>query len=56
LTDEEALTMGRKYGQNAIFIVTDGILSVIGCLSGERIKVDSWEQRILRIVPSNEKL
>ena len=47
LTDEEALSMGRKYGQNAIFSVTDGILSVIGCLSGEKIKVDSWEKRIL---------
>jgi hypothetical protein len=40
-------SLGRKYGQNAIFSVTDGILSVIGCLSGEKIKVDSWEKRIL---------
>jgi len=56
LTDKEALTMGRKYGQNAIFIVTEGILSVIGCISGERIKVDNWQKRILGNIPSNEKL
>ena len=53
LSEEQALVIGKKYGQNAIFSVANGILSVIGCLSGERIKVDSWEQRILRIVPSD---
>jgi hypothetical protein len=36
-----------RSGQNAIFEVTAGVLSVIGCLSGERISVDIWEQRIL---------
>jgi hypothetical protein len=36
LTDEQALTIGRKHGQNAIFGVADGILSVIGCFSGEK--------------------
>lgn len=47
LTDEEALTIGKKYGQNAIFSVTDGILSVIGCLSEERIRIEPWEKRYL---------
>lgn len=47
LSEERALVIGRQYGQNAIFEVTAGVLSVIGCLSGERIRIDIWEQRIL---------
>ena len=47
LTEECSLEIGRKYGQNAIFEISTGILSVIGCLSGERIRVDSWEKRIV---------
>jgi len=47
LSEERALEIGIKYGQNAIFDVTAGVLSVIGCLSGERIRVDSWEKRIV---------
>jgi len=47
LSEERAMAVGRRYGQNAIFEVTDGVLSVIGCLSGERIRIDIWEQRIL---------
>jgi hypothetical protein len=47
LSREEALAIGRRYGQNAIFEITAGILSVIGCLSGEKIRVDSWEKRIV---------
>jgi hypothetical protein len=47
LSEEKALAIGKQYGQNAIFEVTAGVLSVIGCLSGERIRIDIWEQRIL---------
>lgn len=47
LSEKCALAIGRQYGQNAIFEVTAGVLSVIGCLSGERIRIDIWEQRIL---------
>lgn len=46
LSEERAIAIGRQYGQNAIFEVTAGVLSVIGCLSGERISVDKWEQRL----------
>jgi hypothetical protein len=47
LSEEKAVAIGKKYGQNAIFEVTAGALSVIGCLSGERIRVDFLEKRIL---------
>ena len=47
LSREEALAIGRRYGQNAIFEITAGILWVIGCLSGESVRVDAWEKRIL---------
>jgi len=47
LSREEALAIGRRYGQNAIFEITAGILSVIGCLSEESVRVDEWEKRIL---------
>ena len=56
LSEERAQAIGRQYGQNAIFEVTAGALSVIGCISGERIKVDDWQKRILGNIPSNEKL
>jgi hypothetical protein len=42
-----ALELGRQYGQNAIFEVSGGVLSVIGCLSGERVRIEIWEKRIL---------
>jgi hypothetical protein len=47
LSLDMALELGRQYGQNAIFEVSGGVLSVIGCLSGERVRVESWEERIL---------
>lgn len=34
LQREEALALGREFGQNAIFEIRAGILSVIGCESG----------------------
>lgn len=48
LSREEALAIGVRYGQNAIFEINTDILSVIGCLSGESVRVDKWEQRIVR--------
>jgi hypothetical protein len=53
LSEERALAIGKQYDQNAIFEITTGILSVIGCLSGERIRVDNWEKRILSKNASN---
>ena len=53
LSEERALAIGNQYGQNAIFVVTAGVLSVIGCLSGERIRVDNWEQRLFGQEPTN---
>jgi len=47
LSLDMALELGRQYGQNAIFEVSGGVLSVIGCLSGERMRVEIWEKRIL---------
>jgi hypothetical protein len=47
LSEERALAIGRQNGQNAIFEVSGGVLSVICCLSGERLRVDNWEKRIL---------
>ena len=47
LSEDKALELGRRYGQNAIFEVSGGVLSVIGCLSGERMRVKTWEKRIL---------
>lgn len=52
LSGEQALAIGRMYGQNAIFEVAAGVLSVIGCHSRERIKVGNWEERILSRNPS----
>jgi hypothetical protein len=47
LSLERALELGRQYGQNAIFEISGGFLSVIGCQSGEVSPVDEWEKRIL---------
>ena len=47
LSQEKAVELGGRYGQNAIFEVSDGFLSVIGCQSGNRLPVDEWEKRIL---------
>jgi hypothetical protein len=47
LSDEEAVQIGRKYGQNAIFKIDEKSLFVIGCLSANRQEVGSWEERIL---------
>jgi hypothetical protein len=47
LSEERALAIGRQYGQNAIFEVSDGFLSVISCQSGNKLPVDEWEKRIL---------
>ena len=47
LSEERALGIGRRYGQNAIFEITTGVLSVIGCLSGEKVRVDNWDQRVI---------
>jgi hypothetical protein len=47
LTEECSLEIGRKYGQNAIFEIKTGVLWVIGCLSGERIRADKWEKRVI---------
>jgi hypothetical protein len=55
LSEERALAIGRQYGQNAIFDITAGVLSVIGCLSGERIRVDSWLQRLITQESTNPK-
>ena len=55
LSEERALAIGRQYGQNAIFDITAGVLSVIGCHSGERIRVDSWLQRLITQESTNPK-
>ena len=47
LSQEKAVELGSRYGQNAIFEVSDGFLSVIGCQSGNKLPVDKWEKRIL---------
>jgi len=47
LSDEEAVQIGRKYGQNAIFRIDEKSLFVIGCLSANRQEVGSWKERIL---------
>jgi hypothetical protein len=47
LSQEKAVELGSRYGQNAIFEVSDGFLSVIGCQSGNKIPVDEWQKRIL---------
>lgn len=54
LSDEKAVEIGEKYGQNAIFKIEDRILFVMGCLSGEKIRVENWEQRILSKSTSKE--
>jgi len=52
LSEERALGIGRRYGQNAIFEISTGVLSVIGCLSGERVRVDNWDQRVIENGPA----
>ncbi len=47
LSEEKAIAIGRQYGQNAIFEVSAGMLSVIGCISGEKMRVENWEKRIV---------
>ena len=47
ITREQALEIGRRYGQNAIFEIEKGVLFVIGCLSGARQQVGNWEDRII---------
>lgn len=47
LSEERSLAISSRYGQNAIFEVNEGTLSVIGCLSKMNIEVDAWERRLL---------
>jgi Protein of unknown function (DUF3293) len=46
LTNEEAVTISRKFGQNALFEIKEGVLTVVGCLSGERITLGTFHSRI----------
>lgn len=47
LSLERALELGCQYGQNAIFEISGGFISVIDCQSGEVLPIDEWENRIL---------
>ena len=47
ISEDKALELGRRYGQNAIFEISGGFLSVIGCQSRKKLPVDQWEKRLL---------
>jgi len=46
LTGDEAVAIARMFGQNALFEIKDGVLTAVGCLSGERITLGPWQSRI----------
>jgi len=46
LTGEAAAKIARCFGQNALFEIKEGELTVVGCLSGERITLGPWQSRI----------
>ena len=46
LTNEDAVAISRKFGQNALFEIKDGILVAVGCLSGQRINLGTFHSRI----------
>ena len=46
LTSDEAVAIARKFGQNALFEIKEGVLTVVGCLSSERITLGPWQSRI----------
>jgi len=46
LTSDEAVAIARKFGQNALFEIKQGVLAVVGCLSGERINLGPLQSRI----------
>ena len=52
LSEPSALAIGRRYGQNAIFEVVYDVLSVIGCLSGERMRAGAWKERVFQTISS----
>lgn len=46
LTREQALSIGVRFGQNAIFEISSRILAVVGCRSGERREIGPFDQRM----------
>ncbi len=46
LSKKEALSLGKKYHQNAIFLVEKNQLSVISCESGKEEKVGDYHKRL----------
>jgi len=45
-TLSNALSIGRLFGQEAIYWVKDGHLLLINCHSGEEVPLGSWESRL----------
>jgi hypothetical protein len=56
LSKEKALAIGKRYGQNAIFEVVFDVLSVIGCLSGERISAGAWKERVFQTISALQSI
>jgi hypothetical protein len=46
LSREQAVEIGSQYGQNAIFEISEDLISVIGCVSGEVQVVGLWSGRL----------
>jgi hypothetical protein len=46
LTGDEAAAIARMFGQNALFEIKEGVLTAVGCLSGERVTLGPWQSRI----------
>lgn len=46
LTQADALEIGREYRQNAIFEISEDLISVIGCITGEVQFVGLWSDRL----------